>query len=239
LYLTFLSKPNGFKLIIIQACDSSYYICTSLGFLALPSIFIGFYFKDMAVGIGSDFWGNAIYTDPQNMNLFDAEFLNPFFKIVPVIVSLSGVFLAFLFYSLKNKILFKLKFSSIGKKIYNFLNKKWFFDKIYNEQIGQSLFNFSYGISYKTIDRGIFEIAGPHGVSVILLKFASTVSQLQTGNIYHYTFVYLVGLTVLLGFRYAYLFVSFYYCSIWFFYLTIFLIFFSTFTVTVKLKDEV
>ena len=40
LFLTFLSKPNGFKRIICYSFDSSYQICFSLSLLALPSIFI-------------------------------------------------------------------------------------------------------------------------------------------------------------------------------------------------------
>jgi hypothetical protein len=53
----------------------------------------------------------------------------------------------------------------VGKKIYNFLNRKWFFDKIYNEYFGQFFFKFGYSISYKFVDRGIFEILGPTGLS--------------------------------------------------------------------------
>ena len=47
LFLTFLSKPNGFRSVICYAYDSSYFICISLGVLAIPSIFIGFFSRDM------------------------------------------------------------------------------------------------------------------------------------------------------------------------------------------------
>merc|ERR1712032_890405 len=46
-YLTFLSKPNGYKSVICFAADSSYQISIALGVLTIPSIFIGFYLKDM------------------------------------------------------------------------------------------------------------------------------------------------------------------------------------------------
>jgi NADH-ubiquinone oxidoreductase chain 5 len=199
LYLTFLSKPNGYRSVLCYAYDSSYYICTALGLLAIPSIFIGFYTKDMVVGLGTDFWGTAIYVAPQNMNMFDAEFIGQSYKLLPVTLSLSGIIFAFIFYKFQSKLLFKLKISVIGKKVYSFLNKKWFFDKIYNEQLGQFFFNFGYTISYKIIDRGIFEILGPHGISIVLTKLSSTIHKLQTGYIYHYTFVFLIGITVLLG----------------------------------------
>lgn len=199
LYLTFLAKPNGFRTVICYASDSSYFICIALGILAIPSIFIGFYTKDMVVGLGTDFWGASIYVDPKNMNMLDAEFINHFYKLLPVKLSLLGTFLAFTFYKFQNKLLFKLKISTTGKKLYNFLNKKWFFDKVYNEQLGQFLFNFGYAVSYKIIDRGIFEILGPQGISNILSKGSFTIAKLQTGYIYHYTFIFLTGITGLLA----------------------------------------
>lgn len=55
IYLTFLSKPNGYKSVICAAYDSSYQISASLFFLVIPSVLIGFYAKDMIIGFGSDF----------------------------------------------------------------------------------------------------------------------------------------------------------------------------------------
>jgi NADH:ubiquinone oxidoreductase subunit 5 (subunit L)/multisubunit Na+/H+ antiporter MnhA subunit len=134
---------------------------------------------------------------------------------LPLSLSILGLFTAFTLYNFQSKTLFKLKITSGGQKIYNFLNKKWFFDKLYNEQLGQFLFNFSYGTSYKVVDRGIFEILGPHGITLVLFKLSSIVSKLQTGYIYHYTFVFLVGITLILAFYQIQTFVSLLYsCTI-------------------------
>ena len=201
LYLTFLSTPNGFKKVICSAYDSSYQICTALAVLSVPSMFIGFYTKDMIIGLGSDFWGNSIYVLPDNMNMIDAEFIPHSFKILPVIFSLLGATTSFLVYTFSSKLLFKIKISFLGKKIYNFLNKKWFFDKVYNEYIGQFFFKFGYNVSYKIIDRGIFEIFGPMGLSGSISKGSSLLSKLQTGYLYHITLIMLVGSTILIGVR--------------------------------------
>nr|YP_010139027.1 NADH dehydrogenase subunit 5 [Lithodesmium undulatum]QQJ94635.1 NADH dehydrogenase subunit 5 [Lithodesmium undulatum] len=200
-YLTFLSKPNGYKNIICSAYDSSYQICIALAVLSVPSIFIGFFTKDMIIGLGTDFWGNSIFILPEHMNMIDAEFIPIKFKLLPVILSLVGTFIAFFAYLLNSRFLFFFKVSFVGKKFYNFLNKKWFFDKIYNEYIGQFFFNFGYKISYKTIDRGIFEILGPMGLSNIISKKAFYLNNLQSGFLYHYTFLILVGTSLLLGLR--------------------------------------
>eukprot|EP00979_Chaetoceros_neogracilis_P018560 scaffold10795_cov2277-Chaetoceros_neogracile.AAC.7 len=83
IYLTFLSKPNGYKSVICAAYDSSYQICTALGVLAIPSMFIGYYSKDMIIGLGTDFWGNSLHVLPENMNMIDAEFIEHSYKILP------------------------------------------------------------------------------------------------------------------------------------------------------------
>jgi len=124
IYLTFLSRPNGFKSVICYAYDSSYQISISLFLLVVPSVLIGYYSKDMIIGLGTDFWGNAIFVTSENMNRIDAEFITHIFKILPVILSLLGSISAFLVYSFGRKLLVQLKISNIGKNIYNFLNKK-------------------------------------------------------------------------------------------------------------------
>jgi NADH:ubiquinone oxidoreductase subunit 5 (subunit L)/multisubunit Na+/H+ antiporter MnhA subunit len=155
----------------------------------------------MIIGFGSDFWGNAIFVTLENMNRVDSEFITHCYKTLPVILSLLGVISSFLLYLTGSKILVKLKISKFGKKVYNFFNKKWFFDKIYNEYISQYFFTISYTITYKTIDRGIIEVFGPMGLSSIISKKAILISKLQTGYVYHYTFLMLVGLTIILGMR--------------------------------------
>jgi NADH-ubiquinone oxidoreductase chain 5 len=208
IYLTFLSKPNGYKKVICQAYDSSYQICIALAILSIPSIFIGFYTKDMIIGLGTDFWGNSLFILPENMNMVDSEFIPTQFKLLPVFLSILGTFIAFVLYVNNSKIIFLIKFSTLGKKFYNFLNKKWFFDKVYNEYIGQFFFNFGYKISYKIIDRGIFEILGPMGLSSAISKKALYLNKLQSGYIYHYTFLILIGTTLLLGIRQFWLLVG-------------------------------
>jgi NADH-ubiquinone oxidoreductase chain 5 len=201
LYLTFLSKPNIFKSVIFSAKESSYQINFSLLVLTIPSIFIGFYAKDMFIGLGTNFWGNSIFVLPENMNRIDAEFICQTYKLLPVILSITGASLAFIFYTFGKNFLFKLKVSRLGKKFYNFLNKKWFFDKIINEHITQNFLKFGYRVCYKIIDRGIIEVLGPLGLTKIVLKKSKYLYYFQSGHIFHYTLLFLISSTVLLSIR--------------------------------------
>lgn len=200
-YLTFLSKPTGHKQIICYARDSGAYICLALGCLAIPSIFIGYFTKDMMVGLGTPFFGSAIYVNAINYNLFDAEFIDTYYKTLPVKLSLLGFLSALFLYHFASTLLFKIKISNLGKKVYNFLNKKWFFDKIYNEYVNQFFFKFGFSISYKLMDRGVFEMLGPTGLSSAALSVGSKLHRMQSGYIYHYTLMILTGVTLLFSVR--------------------------------------
>jgi NADH-ubiquinone oxidoreductase chain 5 len=201
LCLTFLVKPNGYKSVIGFSKETFSNISISLCCLAVPSMFVGFYTKDLIVGVGNDFFGSAIYINPKTLHVFDAEFTDFFYKILPVALSLTGAGLSFFLYNFQANILVSIKTSVIGRKIYTFLNKKWFFDKIYNECFGQFFFKFGYSMSYKNIDRGVFEIMGPTGLSSTALKTAYQIHTSQTKSLYHYTLIILTALAILICFR--------------------------------------
>merc|ERR1711871_1773664 len=156
-FLTFLSEPNGYRPVITNAHDSPIRMALPLAILAVPSIFIGFIARDAIIGLGSDFWSNAIFVHPKNLNSIDAEFIPHSMKLLPVGLSITGAASACVLYSYKSHSLYDLKMSEYGKKLYTFLNRKWFFDKVYNEHIAQKMLFFGYHISYKTIDRGLLK----------------------------------------------------------------------------------
>jgi NADH-ubiquinone oxidoreductase chain 5 len=207
--LTFLVKPNGYKSVIGFAQETFNYIFISLCCLIIPSLFVGYLTKDIIVGIGNNFFGSAIYNNPKTLSIFDAEFIEFFYKILPVIVSLIGASLSFFFFNFQSNILFLLKISHLGRKIYIFLNKKWFFDKIYNECFSQTFLKFGYSISYKFIDKGIFEIIGPTGLSFIALKIANQLHKTQTGSIYHYALIVLTFLSFFLCLRHLWITINY------------------------------
>jgi len=97
LCLTFLTEPMGHKSVLSFAADASNNITFVLGILAVPSILIGFYSKDIIVGLGSDFFGTSVYIPLENNNIFDAEFIGLSYKLLPVNLSLLGAISSFFF----------------------------------------------------------------------------------------------------------------------------------------------
>jgi len=200
LYLTFLSEPNCYKFSISKSHDAPIAMAIPLVVLAFGSMFVGYGTRDMIIGVGTDFWGTAIYTLPQNLTILEAEFIPHSIKLIPVCFSMSGAILAYIFYNSFSKELYLFKISFLGRKIYTFLNRKWFFDKVYNEYVAQSALSFGYHTSYKAIDRGIIEMLGPYGISNTVYNISSKISKAQSGYLYHYALVIFSGVTLLIFF---------------------------------------
>ena len=52
---TFLSEPNGFRPVILNAHDGALKLVLPLAILGFPSIFLGYLAKDMIIGFGTNF----------------------------------------------------------------------------------------------------------------------------------------------------------------------------------------
>nr|YP_010041705.1 NADH dehydrogenase subunit 5 [Cyanophora biloba]QPB15000.1 NADH dehydrogenase subunit 5 [Cyanophora biloba] len=197
IYWAFLAKPNGYRYSYEHASESKFFIVAPLAILSLASIFVGYIFRDMFLGVGTSFWNNAIFVLPENNLILESEFIPTFNKLTPVFFSLLGSFTAFIIYNFLLKKIFTLNFVFI--KIYTFLNKRWYFDKIYNEFIAIYLVKMGYSITFKLIDRGLLEMFGPVGIINKFLKLSRNLSNIQSGLIYHYLFVMLMGLIIFLS----------------------------------------
>lgn len=198
LILTFITKTNAYKQVILKAKDAPILIAVPLFILAIFSIFVGYNFKDMAVGLGSDYWGNALCLDYTNNYLMDAEFLPFIIKIFPIIFAGLGVILAAYIYNYLTKYLNTLVKNNLFINLYTFLNKKWFVDKLYSEVIYQKVLFLSYNPLYAVFDKGIFNVLGPRVLNNTLEKLSINTAELQSGFFYHYALIFLISITILI-----------------------------------------
>lgn len=193
LFLTFLAKPNGFKYVIVKSVESFFQIPIVLIVLVVPTIFIGYFSKDLLVGLGHSFWLNAIFILPKNLSGIEPELIATSYKLFPVVFSCFTVFGCYFFYSRKLRLVFELKTSFIGRKLFAFLNRKWYIEKLHNEFLSQNIFKFGYDVSYKLIDRGVLEVLGPKGATFLLSKIGATLTNLHTKHLYHHLMLILIN----------------------------------------------
>ena len=195
IFLTFLTPTSAFKSTINKTHEAPFLMAFPLILLALGSIFVGYLGKDMMIGIGTNFWGNSLFVLPKNIILVESEYIPQTQKLVPLFWTALGVCLAFVFNYALPQHGFQLKTSWLGIKFYTMLNRRWFFDKVYNDFISQKALDFGYNISWKTIDKGCLEILGPYGIAHTMSAWSRYVSRLQSGLIYHYAVMMLLGLS--------------------------------------------
>jgi NADH-ubiquinone oxidoreductase chain 5 len=88
----------------------------------------------------------------------------------------------------------------VVRSLYTFLNRRWFFDKVYNRWIAETALHFAYHTSWKTLDKGCFEILGPYGIAKTFPQWSRQLGRLQSGMIYHYAVMILLGLTLVIAF---------------------------------------
>ena len=190
LFLTFITNTNAPQSTFLKAHESPWNMSLPLVILAFGSIFVGYLGRDAIIGVGSDFFSNAIFIHPSHINVLEAEFIPVGVKWTPVIFSISGALLAsFLYY-------YPQRF--FMKNLYTFLNNKWHWDFIYNQYIGKPCMKFGHDVTYKVLDRGLIEYLGPTGVTKLLVNLTKFNSQLQSGMVYNYAFLLFLSTTLLL-----------------------------------------
>jgi len=195
IFKTFHGTYNNKKIKIDEMHESSMVMLLPLMVLAIGAIFAGFLFKDLFIGHGGEnhFWGESI------------KFLNPLntdhpplwvILITPILVLLSIPFAYYLF--VKNKDI-PNQFVQSNKPLYNFLVNKWYFDELYDYIFIQS--SKKIGLFFwKTIDVKIIDKFGPDGLSLLIKNLSLKASKFQSGFIYQYAFMILIGLSALLTF---------------------------------------
>jgi NADH-ubiquinone oxidoreductase chain 5 len=198
LAMTFLRPANGNKYFYEHAHEAPLAMGIPLFLLSFGSIFIGYLSRDMFVGMGSDFWGNALYTKPSRQFILEAEWLDTSVKLIPLVFSFSGAGLALINYLYTFNFLVSLKKTNWGRQLYTFLNRKWFFDKVYNEFISQHFLNLSYKQTYQNMDRGLIEFLGPQGISTQIYMLTAKISAFNLGFVYYYLFIFIGFLTIFL-----------------------------------------
>jgi len=199
LILVFLSPVTAHKSAIKNVHEAPFLMALPLILLAFGSIFVGYLGKDAMIGMGSDFWKNALFILPQNILVLESEYIPQTIKFIPLFFSFIGAMVAYTMNVTASTVSYSLK-TNAARKIYIFLNKRWLFDKVYNDFFGKTSLNFGYNVSFKTLDKGVIEIIGPTGITEVFKGAIRKTSKVQSGFIYHYALMMLTGLVFLIAF---------------------------------------
>ncbi len=195
MFKTFHGEFNNKEIKIEDTHESPLVMLIPLFFLSIGAIFAGFTFKELFIGHSgiNNFWQDSIF------------FLKPlsiehpplwFLILTPTLVILSIPISYYLFVINKS---FSKKLAEVNKPLYLFLLNKWYFDELY-----ESIFvkpSKSFGLFlWKFFDIKLIDGFGPDGISAFIKKCSLKANKFQSGFIYQYAFVMLLGFSALLTF---------------------------------------
>lgn len=189
LFMTFHGKPRADDKVMAHIHESPQVMLVPLYVLAIGAVFagmIGFpYFSS-----GASFWGASLVT-------YEHQVHPPFYIVyLPLVIALSGIGLAYLYYIVRTDL--PEKTAKMFLPLYHFFYNKWWFDEIYEAFFVKPASTFGQ-LFWKGGDKAMIDGLGPDGVSAVTQRLARRVSALQTGYLYHYAFMMMVGLLALMS----------------------------------------
>jgi len=191
-FKTFHGKYNNLDLSIEKTHESPMVMLIPLIFLALGALFAGYAFKELMIGHQYlDFWKKSIFFIKEIEHLHLPLWL---LFSTPVLVIIA-IPLSYYLYIKNTDILSGVR--KLNEPLYNFLLNKWYFDELY-EVIFVKPLKLIGSFLWKKGDQNTIDRYGPDGFSKIIKYLSNKAVKFQSGYIYDYAFVMLLGLSFLL-----------------------------------------
>jgi NADH-quinone oxidoreductase subunit L len=171
--------------------ESPWTMLVPLALLSIGAIFagVGFHHAFIDVEEGAHFWANALYFDTHLMH--DIHEVPLLVKLAPAIVMITGFLIAFYAYIRRPD--FPAQFVDHFRVLHRFLYNKWFFDELYEVVFIRPSLWFG-RLFWKRGDEGIIDRFGPDGAAAVVAAGTRVTGRLQTGYLYTYAFVMLIGI---------------------------------------------
>ena len=165
--------------------------------LAAGALLAGLAFAGLFIGDGQmAFWSGSIFTAADNHVLHELHNVPGWVKLTPPVMMLTGFFIAYLLYIRRPE--WPSRIAAEHDLIYNFLLNKWYFDEIYRFIFVRPM-GWLARLLWKGGDGFVIDGFGPDGVASTVQRMTRGIVTLQTGYVYHYAFVMLLGVAGLVS----------------------------------------
>jgi NADH-quinone oxidoreductase subunit L len=191
MFLAFEGKPREPKEVLAHAHEPPWTMGAPLIILALGSLLLGGVFFHFFIGEGqAEFWRGSLVTHGEAHHDVPVWLM-----LAPTVAMALGFAVAWYFYLTNPLIPFGLAKRFRGA--HQFLLNAWYFDALYDwlfvrpaKRLGRFL--------WKTGDGTIIDGLGPDGIAARVIDITNRAVKLQTGYIYHYAFVMLIGVALII-----------------------------------------
>jgi NADH-quinone oxidoreductase subunit L len=195
MFLTFYGKPHDHHH-YEQAHESPPVMLIPLYVLAAGAVVAGFVGYNIFVGDGWEaFWRGSIAMASSKEALHHAHEAPWLVKLLPLIVAVAGIALAYWFYVVSKAGLPKMMVDAFPA-IYRLFYNKWYFDELYDAIFVRPALWLG-GHFWKKGDVGIIDGIGPNGLAAGAARMSNILGRAQSGYLYHYAFAMLIGVALL------------------------------------------
>lgn len=166
-----------------------------LGVLTVGAVAAGFVFHHAFIDAehGAAFWNGSLFFNAHLMH--EMHEVPLWGKLASTVAMLIGLVTAILMYLVNNSLPAKL--ASALSPLYRFFLNKWYFDELYNHIFVKP--SFALGrFFWKVGDEGTINRFGPDGAAVLVSSGSRVAMKLQSGFLYSYALVMLMGLVAAL-----------------------------------------
>jgi NADH-quinone oxidoreductase subunit L len=193
IWLTFHGEPRADEHTMHHVHESPPVMLVPLIVLAIGAVFAGWLGLGM---IDSEYtlWAGAIYHGEDNHVLHDMHEVPLLVKLAPLFAMALGLGLSYYVYMMQPGL--GARIAAIAGPVNTFFYNKWYFDELYDFLFVRPAKVIGWGL-WRGGDVGIIDRFGPDGIAHTTVDTAKRVMRLQTGYVYHYAFVMLIGVAAL------------------------------------------
>jgi NADH-quinone oxidoreductase subunit L len=167
-----------------------------LAVLAIGSLALGLAFHGIFVGEGMErFFRDSIFSANGHRIIEEMHHAPLWVAALPTVMMLAGFLVAWWFYV--NNPSLPRELARRNELLYRFLLNKWYFDELYDLLFVRPTMWLG-RVLWKQGDGWLIDGFGPDGVSARVIDVTRNVVRLQTGYLYHYAFVMLIGVAAII-----------------------------------------
>jgi NADH-quinone oxidoreductase subunit L len=195
MFLTFYGRYRGDHHTWDHAHESPPVILIPLYVLAAGALLAGVVAYAWFVGPDWEpFWGKSIAVKSTEEILHHMHEVPVWVKLLPLVMALGGIGLSYLYYIVRPDL--PGKTVATFRAVHTFFYNKWYFDELYDAvfvkpalAIGRTF--------WKKGDGTVIDGLGPDGIAARAQDMGAVLSRFQSGYLYHYAFVMLIGVAAL------------------------------------------
>lgn len=200
--LTFDGKPRASDEVMSHVHETPAVMLVPLVVLAVGAVLAGYVFYPYFVGdMRMAFWSGSIYTiDGVRDILYKAHYVPEWVPLAPVAAGVMGIVLGYVAYKFVPQLPGMM--SRLFSPLYNLFYNRWYVDPLYNRLfvspswvLGRMLF--------KGGDMATINGLGPDGVAGASRYWGGMLSRLQSGYVYHYAFLMIACVVLLVAWLFA------------------------------------